>query len=109
MSVRRRAGRKAAETHKKFLRDVGNFAAAFAGAEWQYSNADTDKMTIKRVAKETGSKESIPFSRAYAQLSRWDRKSFANISDLGFSDFLADTFLHGAAIHTGDAVYRLAN
>lgn len=107
-----RAGRKAAETHKRFLRDVGNFAAAFAAKEWKYTQAETEALKIIRTARADQSNETISFSKAYGELALWEGKSprsaFANISDLGLTDFLADEFTHGAVIHTAKAVYRLA-
>ena len=107
MSTRSRAGRLAAETHKKFIADVGNFAASFAGAEWKYSLAESDQLQIIRESF-GGTEESILFSKAYGELSMWDKRSFANISALPFSDFLVELFLSGATIHTKKAAYRLA-
>lgn len=109
MSIRRRAGRKAAETHKNFIRNVGDFAAAFAGAEWKHGADRTEAMPIARTIKETSKTETITFSKAYGELSAAARRAFVNISDLGFSDFLVEEFLAGAVLHTPKAEYRLAN
>lgn len=104
---RQRAGRKSWQTRVNFSLEVGNFAAALAEKKWKYSAEDTKAMVITRTANETGAREVITFNRAYGELSGWLNKAFANISEDGFSDMLAETFFQGAAIFTPKAEYRL--
>ncbi len=104
---RSRAGRMGYETRVNFSRAVGEFAQAFALKEWKYSLNDQKAMVIIRTAKDSGKKEVITFNQAYAELSQWLDKSFANISEDGFSDMLTETFLQNAEVHTSKAVYRL--
>jgi hypothetical protein len=108
MSIRhRRAGRKSWETRKRFSREVGEIFRAIADAP--APEFDTKAMFIERFAKETGKREVITFSKAYVELSDWLGRAFENISDKGFSDMLAETFLSRAQVHTGKAVYTLWN
>lgn len=108
MSItRKRAGRKAWETRRRFNDNVVDFFAALGRKEWKFDAATTSKMVIERRAKATGEIALITFSQAYSELFDWLGKSFADISDNGFSDMLAETFFQGAVIHTLKAEYRL--
>lgn len=104
---RTRAGRKAYQTRVDFSRNVGEVIQSFAAKQWKYSLTETKAMVITRTAKETGGREVITFAQAFGELSQWLDRAFANISEDGLSDMLTETFLQGAEIHTGKAVYRL--
>ncbi|MDB5478840.1 MAG: hypothetical protein JWM96_1335, partial [Alphaproteobacteria bacterium] len=105
MSARNRAGRKSYETKLQRFETIRNFAQAMAEKKWKYDAATTKAMIIERTAN--GKTEVITFSQAYGELSMWLNVTFANISESGLSDMLAETFMQKAAIHTRKAVYRL--
>lgn len=106
MSItRRRAGRKSWETRKRFDADAQSFFVALSSKKWKFDNETTRAMIIERFSHDK--REVITFNQAYGELSGWLDKSFANISDGGFSDMLAETFFQRAAIFTGKAEYRL--
>lgn len=108
MSItRKRAGRRSWETRMRFSRNLTNFVQALAAKEWKFDAATTKAMVIERSATVTGKKEVITFNQAYGELSMWLDKSFANISEDGLSDMLAETFFQGARLVTGKAEYRL--
>ena len=104
---RQRAGRKSWNTRVGYNNAVVDAANAIANAKWKYDSKTTDAFVIERTAKADGAVALIGFSQAYGELSGWLGKSFANISEMGLSDMLAETFLQGASIQTLKAEYRL--
>lgn len=109
---RTRAGRKAQETHREFLRNVGNFAQSMAEKKWKYSVEQTKAMIIERTSTQTNKTEVATFNQTYGELSRFPKNTFKDIfdeenSELGFSDLLADAFFAGQTIETPKAEYRL--
>lgn len=108
---RTRAGRKAQETHRNFLRTVKDFAQALAEKSWKFSVEETKAMIIERTEKVTGKTEVITCNQAIGEIMNWEgrmnRNSFSNISGDGISDMLCDTFFQGAVVHTGKASYTL--
>lgn len=107
MSItRKRAGRASWETRVNYNNDLREAARAIGKAEWKHNSNTTKAMIIERTA-EGGSKEVITFSQAYGELSMWLNIAFANITEMGFSDMLADEFFAGATLSTKKAEYRL--
>lgn len=110
---RTRAGRKAQETHRDFLRNVGNFGGALAAKKWKFTSDQTKAMVIIRTKQGEIFGEAITFNQAYGDLFAWEGKrtasAFSNISEHGLSDMLAETFFQGATIVTGKAEYVLWN
>ena len=105
---RTRSGRKSWATRVAYTNAVGDAVRAIANApEPKYDSKTTKAMVIERTAN--GKKEVITFSQSYGELSMWLNVAFANISEDGFSDMLAETFLQGADIRTPKAAYRLWN
>jgi len=105
--TRQRAGRKSWNTRVRYNNAVVDAANAIANAKWKYDSKTTDAFVIERTAKAGGAVALIGFSQAFGELSGWLGKSFANISEMGLSDMLAETFLQGASIQTLKAEYRL--
>lgn len=110
---RTRAGRLAQANHRRFLSNVGNFAAALAEKKWKYSVEQTKAMVIIRTKAGEIFGEAITFNQAYADLCAWEGKrtahAFSNISEDGLSDMLAATFFEGATVATKKAEYVLWN
>ena len=103
---RSRAGRKSWQTRVNYTNAVGDAVKAMANApQPKYGDSITRAMIIERTAN--GKTEVITFSQSYGELSMWLDKSFANISESGFSDMLAETFFQGAKVCTAKAEYRL--
>lgn len=74
----------------------------------KFGSQVTKAMIIERTAQ-NGSREVITFSQAYSELSMWINRSFANISEMGFSDALCEMFLSNSTIFTSKASYKLWN
>ncbi len=103
---RSRAGRKSWATRVNYNHAVGDAVRAMANAPApKYDGKTTKAMIIERTAN--GKTEVITFSQSYGELSMWLNRAFANISEDGFSDMLAETFFQGATIFTAKAEYRL--
>ena len=105
-----RAGRQSHETHRNFLRAVGDAAASIAAGKWKYSLAETNGLRIVRTVKDTEAEKTFSLGELYGELAMWDRKAFFNLTELGFSDFLVEIFSSPkTVVHTAKCEYRLAD